>query len=110
MTNAPGLLVYRCTAKPADGDSQLKHVVVQTPPPLTIRVLPTMTLRLLRLKLLKALKIPASSARLERLGNELSAFLVMDDGSLSELDFRQEHREVAWWGVQDGSRIVVYVE
>ncbi|KAI5119941.1 hypothetical protein M0805_002130 [Coniferiporia weirii] len=82
-------------------------LTAQLPPPLTLRVLPTMTVRSFRLKLLKALKLSSASFRQE---TRLAVWLLMNDNNLTELDLDQETRDLAWWGIQDGSQFIVRTE
>lgn len=82
--------------------------MAQLPPPSTLRVLPTMPIRLLRPKLLKSLKLLPSSDRARRQTPELTIWLVMDDDGLRQIgDVDEESRDLSWWGIQDGSDIIV---
>jgi len=72
-----------------------------------------MSMRNFRLKLLKAIKSvsEANSRNARAQGGQtsgLNAWLVMRDGSLSEIDFG-DGRDLAWLGLQSDSRIFVYV-
>ena len=74
------------------------------PPPFTLRVLPSMTVRLLRAKLLKALKLQTDRIRQ---GADISIWMVMGDNTLTMLDHEQETHDLAWWGIQNDSHLVV---
>jgi hypothetical protein len=76
------------------------------PPPTTVRVLPTMAMRTFRLKLLKALKLVPDVV----CQGDVDVYLVMDDERLTKLDMLQGGRDLSWWGIQHGSRIVVLRE
>jgi len=69
-----------------------------------------MSMRNFRLKLLKALKTVSEAnyrdAQGEQAASNLSAWLMMNDGSLSEIDFG-DGRDLAWWGLQSDSHIFV---
>ncbi|TCD68444.1 hypothetical protein EIP91_010730 [Steccherinum ochraceum] len=69
----------------------------------TLRVLPTMSIRTFRLKLVKALKLKLSRAQTE----EVRLWLVMPDSSLGEI--KGETDDLAWWGIEDGSEMVFFV-
>ncbi|KAH8117073.1 RNI-like protein [Phellopilus nigrolimitatus] len=112
--------VYRCDSAEAErragaGNTAIGPIsdsaLAPLSPPSTLRVLPTMTMRVFRLKLMKALKL-ASGRREAHQGFQphLGAWLMMDGDDLTELDFAQEARDLAWWGVRDGSRVLVCTE
>lgn len=103
------IYVHRCdvgTAVPKQyAGSSAKALLTQLLPPSALRVLPTMAMRLLRLKLLKFLKLPVDRAHQE---GSIEIWIVMDDDGLTKLDLEDESRDLAWWGMQDGSHIVVF--
>lgn len=68
-------------------------------PQTTIRVLPNMTLRVLRLKICKALK------RDPRHTN-IMFWLRMAHGSLARLDNEQDSRDLDWLGLENNSHIM----
>ncbi|KDQ10603.1 hypothetical protein BOTBODRAFT_57988 [Botryobasidium botryosum FD-172 SS1] len=59
--------------------------------PLRLRILPTMNLRLLRLKILKVLKKPPQTV--------IRIWLILDEGAV-EMEMDQLSREVGYWGVE----------
>ena len=67
--------------------------------PLTLRILPTMSLRAFRMKIAKVLK-----------SNKADIFLSMEagDGIVRELHPDNDARGLDWLGLEDGSNIVVY--
>lgn len=73
--------------------------------PLQLRVLPTMAMKVFRLRLIKLLKLPPNQANGV---HKVHAWMLMDDDSLSEMDFEPGTQEVSWWGLEEGSRILVY--
>ncbi|OCB88021.1 RNI-like protein [Sanghuangporus baumii] len=108
------IYVHRCekTAEPdshvilSSAASSAQALMAQLPPPSTLRVLPTMPVRLLRPRLLKSLNLfPYDRSR--RQGPELSVWLVMDDDGLREIGKLEGSRDLSWWGIQDGSHILV---
>lgn len=82
-----------------------KVLIAQLPPPSELRVLPTMSLKLLRLKILKALRIPFDRKPSNHV--VFDAWLVMSDDKITKLDMEQEKHDLSWWGLQSGSEIVV---
>ncbi|KDR81741.1 hypothetical protein GALMADRAFT_239919 [Galerina marginata CBS 339.88] len=75
----------------------------QSPPETILRVLPTMTLRILRLKLCKSLKYDARSTK-------ITFWLRMGHRLLSKLETQQDSRDLDWLGVESGSQIVYQVQ
>lgn len=67
----------------------------------SLRVLSTMSIRPLRLKTLKAFKIPKAQQSSMRL------WMVMPDGHFVELDEEYAGRDLSWWGVEEGTRFVL---
>lgn len=66
----------------------------------SIRVLPTMTLRVFRKKVKKVIGVSPKS--------DLNLFVVMPDQILAPLE--EDTQDLAWWGIEDGSRIVFVSE
>jgi hypothetical protein len=79
------------------------NVMTELPPPTPLRVLPTMAIRVFKLKLSKVLKLPLDTFQLD----DADVYLVMGDDKLSKLDLREEERDLAWWGIQNGSHVIV---
>ena len=69
----------------------------------SMRVLPTMSVRTFRLKVAKTFKIPRASQA------ALGLWLRMPDGNLAEIDGALDDRDLDWWGIEDGSEIILYV-
>ncbi|KAL7283642.1 hypothetical protein ACG7TL_003078 [Trametes sanguinea] len=67
----------------------------------SLRVLSTMTVRAFRLKILKSFKIPKAPQSSMRL------WMVLPDGHCVELDEEYAGRDLAWWGVEDGTSFVL---
>ncbi|EJD02198.1 RNI-like protein [Fomitiporia mediterranea MF3/22] len=84
-----------------------RKLLTQLPPPLTLRVLPTMSIRLLKPKLLKGLRLPLDRTHQ---ASDFTLWLVMEDDWLTKLDIEQESRDLAWWGIEDGSHLVVFTQ
>ncbi|KAL5490033.1 hypothetical protein ACEPAI_4866 [Sanghuangporus weigelae] len=87
--------------------SSAQALMAQLPPPSPLRVLPTMPVRLLRPRLLKSLNLLPYD-RTRRQGPELSIWLVMGDDGLRKIGkLEEDSRDLSWWGIQDGSHIIV---
>ena len=65
----------------------------------SIRVLPTMSLRNLRLKVCKTLKYDPRNT-------EINCWLQMTDGSLMMLGHENDARDLDWLGIENGSQII----
>jgi len=64
-----------------------------------------MSLRVLRLKVLKTLKLPPQS--------KVHMWLALEQGSLrefAEMDMGMAEKPLEWWGVDDNSKIVYHVQ
>ena len=72
-------------------------------PETILRVLPTMSLRTLRLKICKVLKCDASRTH-------LTVWLRMGQGTLAKLDNEHDTRNIGWLGFERGSQIVYRVQ
>ncbi|GJE87126.1 RNI-like protein [Phanerochaete sordida] len=70
-------------------------------PAQALRVLPSMSMRTFRMKLAKTFKL----GRAEQPG--LRLWLKMPDGAWSELESAEDTHDLAWWGLEDGSEIVL---
>ena len=70
-----------------------------------MRVLPTMAMKVFRLRLMKLLKIPPDKASTK---HGMQVWTVMDGNLLSKLDLNEENQEISWCGIEEGSRVVVY--
>ena len=68
---------------------------------LTLRVLSSMSVRTLRLKLIKSFKIPKAKQAAVRL------WMIMPDGHFVELDEEYAGRDLAYWGVDEGTQFVL---
>lgn len=66
-----------------------------------------MSMRVFKLKLLKAMKPTLGSVHGQ---GQLGAKLLMDDGSMTEIDLNLETKDLSWYGVQNGSCILLYYE
>lgn len=71
-------------------------------PKSAVRVLPTMSIRVFRLKLRKQLKLAPGRSTLR-------LWLVMGDGNLAEIQ-GNDSQELSWWGVSDHTEMVVLSE
>lgn len=71
----------------------------------TLRLLPSMSLRVLRLKVLKTLKLPPQS--------KIQMWLALERGTLrefAEMDMELADKPVEWWGAEDNSKIVYHAQ
>ncbi|KAF5330813.1 hypothetical protein D9619_005494 [Psilocybe cf. subviscida] len=73
------------------------------PPEAVLRVLPSMSLRILKLKIHKTLKLNPRQAK-------LTFWLYMGNGALTELDNEQDGRDLDWLGIDNDSFIIYHVE
>ncbi|KAF9520014.1 hypothetical protein BS47DRAFT_1387630 [Hydnum rufescens UP504] len=93
-----GITVFHLEEPPRDGSSN-------SPPPYgsksNIRILPSMPLRALRLKILKSLKIPSSRSEETRLW----AMLHREDGMWVFSEIQTYDHEADWFGLEEGSGI-----
>ena len=74
---------------------------LQAPPKVKVRVLPTMSLKNFRLKVLKTLKLPVST--------HIQLWIALERGPIvdfAELEMTISDRQLEWWGVEDNSKIV----
>ena len=68
---------------------------------ITLRVLPTMTVRIFKMKVSKSFKI-------SRHQTSIKLWLKMQDGTFAAMD-NDEH-DLDWWGLDHSSEIYVYFE
>jgi hypothetical protein len=93
--------MYRSAVTPpsSNADREASNSLIQNAERIILRVLPTMTLRALRLKICKTMKYsPASTA--------LALWLQMQDKSFSPLESDRDGQDLAWLGIESGSSIV----
>jgi hypothetical protein len=100
--DSAGITVFRLSEPPKELSSHSPPLHISKT---NIRILPSMPLRVLRLKILKSLKIP--TARSEEI--HLWAMLHREDGVwvLSEMLTDADNREVDRFGLEEGSGIGV---
>lgn len=67
---------------------------------IAMQALPTMTLRTLRLKIKKTMRLVTTKA-------SVALRLKMKDGTLVGLESSSDDRDLAWLGVEDGTELVV---
>lgn len=73
------------------------------PPEAVLRVLPSMSLKILKLKIHKTLKLNPRQTT-------LTFWLYMGNGALTELDNEQDGRDLDWLGIDNDSFIIYHVE
>ncbi|KAJ7685581.1 hypothetical protein DFH06DRAFT_1358117 [Mycena polygramma] len=94
------LNMYHCiTAPPSNTDRETTNSLIEDAERITLRVLPTMTLRALRLKICKTLKLSAARTA-------ISLWLQMQDGSRTPLESDRDGQDLAWLGIELGSNII----
>jgi hypothetical protein len=71
---------------------------------MVLRVLPTMTLRMFRLKVWKAVKTSRSPYR------SVDMRLRMADGTLAELSTTEDEHDLAWLGFENDSDVIFNVQ
>ena len=67
----------------------------------TVKVLPTMSVRALRLKLAKSFKLPKSDQSNCRL------WLRMPQDAYAEMEVTDDGHDLSWWGLENGSEVVL---
>ncbi|KAJ7217128.1 hypothetical protein GGX14DRAFT_602135 [Mycena pura] len=93
------LNMYHCFDLPArNADSQATNSIMADAEQFTLRVLPTMTLLTLRLKVCKTMKRNASNTA-------VLFWLRMQDDSFARLDHDRDMQDLAWLGLESGSNI-----
>lgn len=70
--------------------------------PMELRVLPSMRLQTLRLKLRKATKSNANASH-------IMIWALMDDDKLAELTIESDRQDLAWLGLDQNSSIIFYI-
>ncbi|TFK42454.1 hypothetical protein BDQ12DRAFT_275920 [Crucibulum laeve] len=90
------LHLHRCEEAPVNKGVDVSIPSVDT---LSLRVLPTMSLRNLRMKICKTLKRNFTKSTVR-------CWLRMEDGMLVELEAEQDTRDLDWLGLENGSHIM----
>lgn len=80
-----------------------RNDAIVEPPEAVLRVLPSMTLKILKLKIHKTLKLNPRQ-------NRLTFWLYMSNGALTELDNEQDGRDLDWLGIDNESLIIYHAE
>ncbi|OCH92105.1 RNI-like protein [Obba rivulosa] len=92
--------IYACPAlPPADSAGATRGAPIRS-----LQVLPSMSGRAFRAKVAKTFKI----ARAQQ--GQMRLWLRMPDGNLVEMESTDDMRDLAWWGVDDGSDILLYAD
>ena len=68
---------------------------------MTLRVLPSMTMRPFRLKVTKSCKLPKSATQ------SFTLWLKMPDGALAELPSQDDSHDLSWWGIENDSELIL---
>jgi hypothetical protein len=66
-----------------------------------LRVLPSMSLRVLRIKILKTLGMPRNAF--------IDLWLKMTDGNYVQIPSEHDAQDLSWWGIENGSDVFVYI-
>lgn len=101
--------VYRCDSdKPVSEavSSALQEISAGHFAPFELKVLPSMNIKTLRLKLMKALKLRSPAIRRSR---HPSIWLLIKGVETLELISDYDSRELSWLGFQEGSTLLVQV-
>lgn len=96
----PEINVHQC-----DGPHPSRDANPASSKMVTLKILPTMSLRTFRLKVFKSLKAPEQ--KVTKTGVEL--WLKLRDGKYASMDNGQDTQELDWWGVENGSDVYVYL-
>ena len=99
----PDIKIYHTAAAPPSSLSaaDLDRYLSARTSELTLRVLSTMSIRTLRLKLLKSFKVPKAQHGAVRL------WMVLPNGHFVELGDEYAARDLAYWGVEEGTQFVL---
>ncbi|TBU35667.1 hypothetical protein BD311DRAFT_707861 [Dichomitus squalens] len=94
---------YHCSTVPPQSlaADELATYLDRRKAELTLRVLSSISVRTLRLKLMKSFKIPKAQHAAVRL------WMVMPDGHFVELDEEYAGRDLAYWGVDEDTQFVL---
>jgi hypothetical protein len=93
--------VHRCSEPPGSHfTAELEEGIITS---VALRVLSTMKLGLFRLKVIKAL----GAGKTQRKRDATYVWLRMGDDTLAPL--QNDDQELGWWGIENGSHIVVYI-
>lgn len=85
--------MYQSSSPTADDSLQSRKLLV-------LQVLPTMTLRTLRMKIRKMLKHPNA---------DILVWVGQTDGGLVELGIDRDQQDLDWLGITEGSDLVFHV-
>jgi hypothetical protein len=92
--------MYRSTGAPtSDANPHEVKILIENAERIKLRVLPTMTLRALRLKVCKTAKCSASNTA-------IALWLQMRDGACVALESDRDSQDLAWLGLESGSNII----
>ena len=92
------IIVHRGARPPSESNADADATPTQKQ---TLKALPSMSMRTFRMKLAKAFKI----TKAEQPG--LRIWLKMPDGAFSELEHVDDTHDLAWWGIEHGSEILL---
>lgn len=93
--------VHRCSGPPGSHfTAELEERIIGS---VALRVLSTIKLGLFRLKVVKSLGM----SKTQRKRDATYVWLRMGDGTLAPL--QHDDQELGWWGIENGSHIVVYI-
>ncbi|KAJ7137777.1 outer arm dynein light chain 1 [Mycena epipterygia] len=94
------LNMYHCSvAPPLNADPQTTDRLIENADRITLRVLPTMTLRALRLKVCKTMKYSASRTA-------IALWLQMRDRTCAPLESDRDTQDLAWLGIESRSTLI----
>lgn len=99
------LNIHQCAELPrVTPETRSAATPVETASIITLRVLPTMSLHAFRMKIFKSIKMPGQ--KLSQVSIEL--WLKMRDDDFAEMDRSNDDKDLAWWGLDNGSDVYVY--
>ncbi|KAF9013951.1 hypothetical protein BDQ17DRAFT_1386518 [Cyathus striatus] len=94
------LVMYRCT-QPIE--AQLNTHNVRNSSPLLLSILPTMSLKQLRMKLCKLSKENSRNCIVR-------CWLKLSDGSVKELEKDSDTKDLSWLGIEKSSEVLFYIQ
>ncbi|EKM55323.1 uncharacterized protein PHACADRAFT_173426 [Phanerochaete carnosa HHB-10118-sp] len=89
-----GIVAHQCAHPPSGTNID----ATQTQ---TLKVLPSMSMRTFRMKIAKSFRLDKAEQP------RLRIWLRMTDGTFSELDVAEDTHDLAWWGLEDSSEIIL---
>lgn len=102
---AKGLNVHQVSVS-LDTTPRSATAVINSTSTIALRVLPTMTVRIFRMKVFKNFKVPGLTLN----QTSIKLWLKMQDGAYATMDRDHDDYDLDWWGLDNSSDIYVKFE